>query len=383
MYKSLTFYYSNSNRKEDSLDRSIDLNVPWQLQMSNEWLEREHFQHQQWATTVTRDYENSYCYEVQSFVNSNLLSSGSATIDMAYTPILLTSSKLLYLQLTICQNRSMFPRLLNPLSAYLKFQPLDCQKYMPTSAKLFSSEHQDLKQLLSKFVAWFKFSKRYLSFYLRKISLEEDARMSETFSNPLICHWLATPDFPSPSQGIYAPFMEPTQAEIHKHLTYVKERISRMKAMSQFALIWSLNLLINHWVSTWGLYIRWSTLNYCEDRLKRFLQRWAKRRHPNKGWGWICYKYWRSGPSAKKYVFWLWVLRNRYTSSQTYLNPSFTNSLVKLFQTNLFECVSLESTSFTDWQFFCSDSRENLFPYTAMSFKKWRKSRSFEYFLLY
>jgi hypothetical protein len=383
MYKSLTFYYSNSSQKEDSLERAIDLNVPWQLQMSNEWLEMEHFQHQQWATTVTRDYESSYGYEVQGFVNSTLLSSDSEAVDVAYTPMLLTSSKLFYSQLTICHSRSMFPGLLSPLSVCLKFQPFDCQKYMSTSAKLFMSEQQQLQQLLPKFVAWFKFSKLYLSFYLRKVSLEEDARLSETFSNPLICHWLATRCFAVPNQGVYAPFMEPTQVDIHTHLTDVKERISRMKAMSQFALICSLNVLIKHWVSAWGLYIRWSTLTYCEDRLKRFLQRWAKRRHPNKGWGWVCHKYWRSDPSAKKYVFWLRVLHHMYASPQMRADPSFTNSLVKLFQTNLFDFGSSESSSFTDWQFCCSDSGESLFPYSVMPLKKWRKSRSFEYFLLY
>lgn len=383
MYNSLTFYYSNSDLNEGLHDQTFTLNSLWQLQTSTPWLEKEHFQHQQWTTTITHDYESSYASEVQAFVSSKPALSVFETLGLDFAVVLMNSSKLLYSQLTICENRSMFPGLLHHRLLSLKFQPLGYQKCTANLVKSGVSVNSELKLLLARFVAWFKFSKSYLSFYVRKINLEEDGRMSDTFSNRLVCHWLSNKSFMSSMDGVYVPFMEPTQSEVYKHLNHLKERIQRMKAMSQFDLISTLNSIINYWVLVWGLYMRGSILIYCEVRLKRLLQRWAKRRHPNKGWGWVCHKYWRGAPSSKRYVFWLWMLRNLSPFSKKCVDSSVKSSLVNVCQTALNECTHLESTSFMNWQFFCNDSKEVLIPYTVLPFKKWRKSRSFEYFLLY
>jgi len=382
MYKSLTFYYSNSCLDEGLMDQTLNLNVPGQLEISGQWLEREHLQHQQWVATLTFDYETSYQYETQAFVSSKSSPSLVDIVDLDYTMGPLTFSKLFYSQLSY-SNRSLFPGLLNRFSGLLTFQPFDHTRLSLSPSNSEGSGHLPLNQLLPKFVAWFKFSKLYLSFHLRKVNLEEDGRISETFSNRLLCHWLATQPLTAISELVYAPFMEPTKVGLYKHLTKMKESIQRMKAMSQFALICKLNSLISDWTSLWSLYIRYSSLRYCEAGLKRLLQRWSKRRHPNKGWGWVCHKYWRGSPSAKKYVFWLRILSNLCTYSNNARHFFPKRNLVNLCQMTLDDCIRLETTPFIDWQFFCSDSKETLIPYTLIPLKKWRKSRSFDYFLLY
>lgn len=385
MYNSLTFYYSNYNLKDGITDRCLNLNVPWQLEKSNEWLKTEHLQHQQWTSHVMRDYETSYRYEVHTFVTSKVLTFMPDPFYFEFTPALEMSSKLLYSQLTGYHTQSIFPGFIQDLSNSRGFQLLDWQKFTTLDADSFTRDPQPLQQLLPKFVAWFTFYKLYLSFYVRKVSLEEDGRVSEVFSNRLICHWLGSRRFESQSQGLNTPFIGPTQSEVHNHLKQLKEHINRMKAVSQATLIYDLNSVITRWVLVWGFNIRWSTLSYCEDRLRRLLQRWAKRRHPNKGWGWVCHKYWRLGPIATKCVFWLCLLNNVYDSSkkQNIMPSSLKVQLVKLFQMRLYDSVSVETSSFNHWQFFCVESKENLLPYTVMPLKKWRKSRSSDYFLLY
>lgn len=386
MYNSLTFYYSHSRLNEDTTTQSFPfpLNVSGQRQVSNEWLKKEHFQHHQWTSTLMRDYETSYCYDVHAFVDPNRPTISVDPFYVDFTPILVMSSKLLYSQVTSWHTHTMFPGLTPDVSEAPSFQPFEWQKCTKLYSGSFAQEPQVLQQLLPRFVAWFKFSKLYFSFYVRTSTLEEDGRISETFSNRLVCHWFRSRCFAAQSQRLHAPFMGPTQVEVQTHLKRVKEYTTRMKTVSQGVLICELNSFIHHWVSAWELNIRWPNLTYCEDRLRRFLQRWAKRRHPNKGWGWVCHKYWRVGVTATKYIFWLGLFSNVWDSAQTrtVMRSALKEQLVKLVKLRLIECVS-EVSSFTNWQFFCMDSREGLFSYTVMPLKKWRKSRSFDYFLLY
>lgn len=384
MYHSLTFYYASSSLQDGTTDQPLPLNVPGQLQPSHEWLKIEHSQHQQWISQLMYDYETSYCYDVQGFVDLQRLTSAFDPFYVDFTPMLLMSSKLFYSQLTGFNARTSLPGLSLDCGESARFPPLEWQKMTTMYSGSFTQEYAGLPQLLARFVAWFKFSKLYCSFYVRKVNLEEDGRVSETFSNRLLCYWLRNRSFAAQIQGVYTPYMEPTHNEVHNHLKRLKEHINRMKTVSQSDLIVELNCFIHHWVSAWNLNIRWSTLMYCEDRLRRLLQRWAKRRHPNKGWGWICHKYWRVGPTASKCIFWLWLLSNMRPPSKmrTVMRSNLKAQLVNLVQMRLCDCVS-EVSSFTNWQFFCMESRQGLLPYTVMCVKKWRKSRSFDSFLLY
>lgn len=384
MYNSLTFYYSNSSLQDGTIDQSLPLNVPGQLQTSHDWLKIEHFQHQQWISQLMHDYEQSYCYDVQAFVDLKQLTNAFDPFYVEFTPMLLMSSKLFYSQLTVFNARTILPGLSLDFGESPRFQPLEWQKVTTMTSGSVIPDYAVLPQLLSRFVAWFKFAKLYFSFYVRKVNLEEDGRVSETFSNRLVCHWLRDRSFVAQIQGVHTPYMEPTHNEVHNHLKRLKEHINRMKAVSQSALIGELNSFIHQWVSSWNLHIRWSTLMYCEDRLRRLLQRWAKRRHPNKGWGWVCQKYWRVGSTASKCIFWLFLLSDVRQSSK--MRPVMCSNLKaqlgNLIQRCLGDCVS-EVSSFTNWQFFCMESREGLLPYTVIPLKKWRKSRSFDSFLLY
>lgn len=389
MYNSLNFYYPSFSLMDSTTEGVFPLNVPWQLTNSNDWLKAEHFQHQQCTAIITRDYETNYCYEMQAFVVPQRSTSLVDPLYLEFTSILLMSSKLAYSQLTGSQTRSIFPGLVQTFSGSKGFQPFEWQSFLRIYSELCTPHYHSVQQLLVRYVAWVNFSKQYLSFYVRTATLEEDGRLSDTFSNHLISEWLGGRWLGPKSQELKAPFNGPTQVEVQNHLKHVKERISRIKAVSQATLISDLNLFINHWVSTWGLTVGWSTLSYCEDRLRRLLQRWAKRRHPNKGWGWVCNKYWRVSPNATKCVFWLGLFSNvesfanQSNGAQLSLSLSFKSQLVKLFKARLSECVSVETSSFNHWQFFCAESRENLVPYTVMSLRKWRKSRSFDYFLVY
>jgi hypothetical protein len=379
MYNSLTFYYSNFPLKDTTTNQPLPLNVVGQLQTIHEWLKIEHSQHQQWTSSLMQDYETSHCYDMQTFVGHKQPTSVDPFL-VRFTPILWMSSKLVYSQLTMCHTRAMFPALSLNVSGSLSTQPIDWPKFTTLYSESFAQDREVLQQLLSRFIAWFTFSKLYFSFYVRKVNLEEDGRLSDTFSNRLVCHWLRGRCFASYIQGSYSPYMAPTHTEVHNHLKNVKDRLNRMKTVPQSALIFELNSCIHTWISAWDLSIRWSTLTYCEDRLRRLLQRWAKRRHPNKGWGWVCHKYWRVGPTASKCIFWLWLLSTVYASSKPRL--TLKAQLVNLVQTRLADTVS-EVSSFTNCQFFCMESRAGLLPYTVRSFKKWRKSRSLEHFLLY
>lgn len=374
MYNSLTFYYSNL--KDNPTDPALSFNVPGQLQPTQEWLKIEHSQHQQWTSALMQDYEMSYCYETQAFLDPHRPTSLVDPFLVEFTPCPLMSSKLFYTQFMGCHTRSLVPGLRLRFSESLGFQPLEWQKFTTLCPKLIDQD----SEVLSRFAAWFKFVKLYFSFYVRKCKLEEDGRMSDTFSNRLLCHWLKTRRFASQIQGLHTPYMTPTHTEVHTHLKRLKEHLNRMKTVSQSSLIFELNSFIHDWLAVWDVNIRWATLTYCEDRLRRLLHRWAKRRHPNKGWGWVCHKYWRVGPTASRCIFWLWVLSQVCDSAN--LRSTLQAQLVHLVQMRLADCVS-EASSFTNWHFFCMDSKEGLLPYTVMSFKQWRKSRSFEHFLLY
>jgi hypothetical protein len=211
--------------------------------------------------------------------------------------------------------------------------------------------------------------------------LQEESRMSDSFSNSLICKWLEAYHMTGQFKSLSPPFVGPTQAEVLSHVNQVKMQIKRLKAVSQSYLIPQLNHMIRQWVSLWDVSVRWQTLWYCDDRLRRFLQRWAKRRHPNKGWGWVRHKYWQMDSRISRFVFWLDLL------AQTPHNPlfglKFKSPLMSLLSTKTQDYLDVEPSSCHSRQFFCVESTTALVTYSGFPLKKWRKSRAFDYFLLY
>lgn len=380
MYTSLAFYYPSTFNP--TLDTPPLPNVQLQLQQLTNWLTDEHLQHQQWAGIITREFEKSNVYEVKTILEEPIPSGSIEHFCVNFTPVTVMSSKLFHSQLTLYQTRSMFPLLGEVFLTSEGFQPLEWLDF--NAARVFPLE-QHLKSLLARFIAWFQYSKVYLSFYARKIYLEEDAQPSDTFSNRLMYRWLKGQHNASQAKWLSHPFVCPTQADVRYHLNLVKECLKRLKAVSQSRLIEELNPLLQRWVSSWDLNVRWRTLSYCDDRLRRLLQKWAKRRHPNKGWAWVCHKYWRVGSTATKCIFWLRLLINvgGLQRSEDGAVAKVHSQLVKIVQSKLKESMDLDSSSLSQWQFVCLDSDVSLMTHTAFTLKKWRKNRSFHHFLLY
>jgi len=380
MYTCLPFYYPST--LDPPLDTPTPPNVHLQLHQLTNWLTYEHLQYHQWAGVITREYENSTLYEVKTVVQQQIPNSSIELFCFNFTPVNLLSSKLFHSQLTLCQTCSMFPTL---EKVFLRSEGFYLVEWSEINVVRSWPLEPSLKPLLARFVAWFQYSKIYLSFYVRKVCLQENGQLSETFSNRLMSQWLKGQPIASQTKWFSQPFVCPTQADVRCHLNIVKECFKRLKAVSQSRLIDELNPMIERWVSTWDLSVDWRTLSYCDDRLRRLLQRWAKRRHPNKGWSWVCYKYWRVGIIATKCVFWLRLLTN-LGNLQRFENawvPGVPSQLVKLLQGKLKECMDLESSSLSQWQFVCLDSDATLLTHTAFTLRQWRKNRSFDYFLLY
>ena len=303
MYKSLAFYYPST--LIPSLDTTTSPNVHLQLQQLTNWLTDEHLQHHQWSGIITREYENSTLYEAKTVVQQQIPTSSIESFFVNFTSVNVISSKLFHSQFTLCQARSMFPAL---GKVFLRLQGFHLVEWSELNVVHSWPFEASLKPLLERFVAWCQYSKVYLSFYVRKVCLQENGQLSETFSNRVMYQWLKGQPIASQTKWFSQPFVCPTQTDVRCHLNLVKECLKRLKAVSQSRLIEELNPMFEHWVSTWDLSVGWQTLSYCDDRLRRLLQRWAKRRHPNKGWSWVCHKYWRVGATATKCVFWLRLL---------------------------------------------------------------------------
>ncbi|MDJ0718876.1 MAG: reverse transcriptase N-terminal domain-containing protein [Prochloraceae cyanobacterium] len=84
----------------------------------------------------------------------------------------------------------------------------------------------------------------------------------------------------------------PSKQEIERHYRFLADRVKSCQAQSQSQLIGKLNPIIRNWCeerSPWNCSKVFKKLDYL---LWKRLWRWATRRHPNKGKGWIVNKYW-------------------------------------------------------------------------------------------
>lgn len=377
MYTSLAFYYSEANLHDTSHQFSAP-SIQLQLQKLTNWLSDEHLQFHQWYKLIAHETQKTSLYDNPTGVN---LSNVMPLLDQLYlkfTPLTELHCQLVYNPLTLPQSQSIFPGI-KVYDCQSTQDSLDvCSTLYEPLVNSSESTKWNLSPLLDRFMTWYQFGQTYLASIVRTKHLGEVDRLSDSFSSRLIYKGYA-------GAVMQHPFSVPTSGEVQRHLNAIKDRLKRHKAVSQADLIKELNPLISQWLTPWQLTIRWQTLTYCEDRLRRLLQRWAKRRHPNKGWGWISHKYWRMGPIASKGVFWLSVLQTSSPPSRGAAGVSFflKEQLVQLVQTWVTTSLVVEVPSFNQWQFICLESKQVLVPYTMLSLKKWRKSRSFEDFLLY
>jgi RNA-directed DNA polymerase len=91
----------------------------------------------------------------------------------------------------------------------------------------------------------------------------------------------------------YKTLIQPSKEAIQQHYQKLQNVIDRHVATPQARLIGQLNSIIKGWtdyyatVSSKAVFSKLAHLTFIK------LKRWAKRRHPNKSWGWIYRKYWR------------------------------------------------------------------------------------------
>lgn len=87
--------------------------------------------------------------------------------------------------------------------------------------------------------------------------------------------------------------IRPGRAHVARHMQDIKRVINENVAVSQETLIRRLNPLVWSWAADCKALGATEDLAACDHRLCWLLWRWARRRHPNKGRGWVRERYWR------------------------------------------------------------------------------------------
>jgi RNA-directed DNA polymerase len=87
--------------------------------------------------------------------------------------------------------------------------------------------------------------------------------------------------------------IRPTRERVLRHMQAIKRMINANVAVSQETLIRRLNPMVWAWAADCQASGATEGLAACDHRLCWLLWRWARRRHPNKGWGWVRERYWR------------------------------------------------------------------------------------------
>ncbi|MEN8214805.1 MAG: group II intron maturase-specific domain-containing protein [Pseudomonadota bacterium] len=85
--------------------------------------------------------------------------------------------------------------------------------------------------------------------------------------------------------------IRPSASAIKKHRDAIREVFDKMKAAPQEALIRRLNPIIRAWTHEYQHVTSRETFSKLDYWLWEKLWKWSKRRHPNKGSGWVKGKY--------------------------------------------------------------------------------------------
>jgi RNA-directed DNA polymerase len=88
--------------------------------------------------------------------------------------------------------------------------------------------------------------------------------------------------------------IKPAEKSIIRLLTRVRDLIQKNKASTQIELITMLNPQIRGWVYYHRHVCARKTFEKIDHEIFKLLWQWSKRRHPNKGIGWIKAKYFKS-----------------------------------------------------------------------------------------
>ena len=96
--------------------------------------------------------------------------------------------------------------------------------------------------------------------------------------------------------------IKPSKEAIRRHTLSIKERLRKLRSVSQEQLVKELNPVIWGWAAYYKTSIASEIFSRCDDILWRQLMRWAQARHSNKGKQWVIKKYWHQ-KEKRKWVF--------------------------------------------------------------------------------
>jgi RNA-directed DNA polymerase len=87
--------------------------------------------------------------------------------------------------------------------------------------------------------------------------------------------------------------IRPSATKIQLHIQRLRDLIRRHRTASQETLIGRLNPMISGWCNYHRTVVSKTIFASCDMKLYQQLRRWAYRRHPGKGKGWIARRYWQ------------------------------------------------------------------------------------------
>jgi RNA-directed DNA polymerase len=89
--------------------------------------------------------------------------------------------------------------------------------------------------------------------------------------------------------------IKPSQEAIKRHILKIKERLHKLRSVSQEQLIKEINPIIWGWAAYYKTVLSSRTFSRCDKILWVQLMRWTKVRHPKEGTQWAVKKYWHTG----------------------------------------------------------------------------------------
>ena len=97
--------------------------------------------------------------------------------------------------------------------------------------------------------------------------------------------------------------IRPSRRNVLDFLREVRRLIRTQRAATALDLIRQLNSKLRGWANQQKHLVSSRAFRYVDRRIFQALWQWAKRRHPEKGLGWVRAKYFRTGPNNKEWTF--------------------------------------------------------------------------------
>jgi RNA-directed DNA polymerase len=92
---------------------------------------------------------------------------------------------------------------------------------------------------------------------------------------------------------------KPSKKNVHVFLARIRELIKAHKPATQTELIGRLNPLLRGWANYYRHAVAKRTYKTADKEIWKALWAWVKRRHPQKGMGWLLKRYFKARPGCK------------------------------------------------------------------------------------